>query len=167
MSDMHKMNKNNIFDFVLTLPAEGSVFFIPTFPHRPCPSRAQNRKFNIADQGMRVSNIYSSKCSFRMEWKSDRFCSVIEVLWFDSEKRSRKRYRRILFFCFFYLYLLRIWIEKRKNEMELRATLKEKKRIVIKVGTSTVTYAKPVTSIWKNWRNLSVYWSISETAEKR
>lgn len=26
--------------------------------------------------------------------------------------------------------------------MELRATLKEKKRIVIKVGTSTVTYAK-------------------------
>ena len=33
MSDMHKMNKNNIFDFVLTLPAEGSVFFIPTFPH--------------------------------------------------------------------------------------------------------------------------------------
>ena len=48
MSDMHKMNKNNIFDFVLTLPAEGSVFFIPTFPHRPCPSRAQNRKFNIA-----------------------------------------------------------------------------------------------------------------------
>ena len=50
MSDMHKMNKNNIFDFVLTLPAEGSVFFIPTFPHRPCPSRAQNRKFNIADQ---------------------------------------------------------------------------------------------------------------------
>ena len=28
MSDMHKMNKNNIFDFVLTLPAEGSVFFI-------------------------------------------------------------------------------------------------------------------------------------------
>ena len=142
MSDMHKMNKNNIFDFVLTLPAEGSVFFIPIFPHRPCPSRAQNRKFNIADQGMRVSNIYSSKCSFRMEWKSDRFCSVIEVLWFDSEKRSRKRYRRILFFCFFYLYLLRIWIEKRKNEMELRATLKEKKRIVIKVGTSTVTYAK-------------------------
>ena len=127
MSDMHKMNKNNIFDFVLTLPAEGSVFFIPTFPHRPCPSRAQNRKFNIADQGMRVSNIYSSKCSFRMEWKSDRFCSVIEVLWFDSEKRSRKGYRRILFFCFFYLYLLRIWTEKRKNEMELRATLKEKK----------------------------------------
>lgn len=51
--------------------------------------------------------------------------------------------------------------------MELRATLKEKKRIVIKVGTSTVTYAKPVTSIWKNWRNLSVYCSISETAEKR
>ena len=49
MSDMHKMNKNNIFDFVLTLPAEGSVFFIPIFPHRPCPSRAQNRKFNIAD----------------------------------------------------------------------------------------------------------------------
>ena len=44
MSDMHKMNKNNIFDFVLTLPAEGSVFFIPTFPHRPCPSRAQNRE---------------------------------------------------------------------------------------------------------------------------
>ena len=67
MSDMHKMNKNNIFDFVLTLPAEGSVFFISTFPHRPCPSRAQNRKFNIADQGMRVSNIYSLKCSFRME----------------------------------------------------------------------------------------------------
>ena len=31
MSDMHKMNKNNIFDFVLTLPAEGSVFhsYIP------------------------------------------------------------------------------------------------------------------------------------------
>ena len=29
MSDMHKMNKNNIFDFVLTLPAEGRVFFIP------------------------------------------------------------------------------------------------------------------------------------------
>ena len=26
MSDMHKMNKNNIFDFVLTLLAEGSVF---------------------------------------------------------------------------------------------------------------------------------------------
>ena len=25
MSDMHKMNKNNIFDFVLTLPVEGSV----------------------------------------------------------------------------------------------------------------------------------------------
>lgn len=46
MNDMHKMNKNNIFDFVLTLPAEGSVFFIPIFPHRPCPSRAQNRKFN-------------------------------------------------------------------------------------------------------------------------
>ena len=67
MSDMHKMNKNNIFDFVLTLLAEGSVFFIPTFPHRPCPSRAQNRKFNIADQGIRVSNIYSLKCSFRME----------------------------------------------------------------------------------------------------
>ena len=44
MSDMHKMNKNNIFDYVLTLPVEGSVFFIPTFPHRPCPSRAQNRK---------------------------------------------------------------------------------------------------------------------------
>ena len=43
MSDMHKMNKNNIFDFVLTLPAEGSVFFIPTFPHRPCPSRAEQK----------------------------------------------------------------------------------------------------------------------------
>ena len=39
--------------------------------------------------------------------------------------------------------------------MELRATLKEKKRIVIKVGTSPMQ--KPVTSIWKNWRNLSVY----------
>ena len=58
MSDMHKMNKNNIIDFVLTLPAEGSVFFIPTFPHRPCPSRAQNRKFNIADQGMRAQNVH-------------------------------------------------------------------------------------------------------------
>lgn len=60
MSDMHKMNKNIIFDLVLTLPAEGSVFSIPTFSHRPCPSRAQNRKFNIADQGMRVSNIYTA-----------------------------------------------------------------------------------------------------------
>lgn len=60
MSDMHKMNKNIIFDLVLTLPAEGGVFSIPTFPHRPCPSRAQNRKFNIADQGMRVSNIYTA-----------------------------------------------------------------------------------------------------------
>lgn len=60
MSDMHKMNKNIIFDLVLTLPAEGSVFSMPTFPHRPCPSRAQNRKFNTADQGMRVSNIYTA-----------------------------------------------------------------------------------------------------------
>ncbi len=56
MTGMHKMNKNIISDQNLTLPAEGGVFSIPTFPHRPCPSRAQNRKFNIADQGMRVSN---------------------------------------------------------------------------------------------------------------
>lgn len=60
MSDMHKMNKNIIFDLVLTLSAEGSVFSISTFPHRPCHLRAQNRKFNIADQGMRVSNIYTA-----------------------------------------------------------------------------------------------------------
>ena len=38
--------------------------------------------------------------------------------------------------------------------MELRATLKEKKRIVIKVGTSTVTYAKNGNI---NLENLSVY----------
>ena len=51
--------------------------------------------------------------------------------------------------------------------MELRATLKEKKRIVIKVEPPLSPMQKPVTSIWKNWRNLSVYCSISETAEKR
>ena len=55
MSDMHKMNKNIIADLGLTLSAKGGVFSISTFPHRPCPSRAQNRKFNIADHGMRVS----------------------------------------------------------------------------------------------------------------
>lgn len=55
MFNMHKMNKKSIDNQILTLPAEGGVFFIPTFPHRPCPSRAQRIQFHIAEQGMRVS----------------------------------------------------------------------------------------------------------------
>lgn len=82
MSDMHKMNKNNIFDFVLTLPAEGSVFFIPTFPHRPCPSRAQNRKFNIADQGMRYP-IYTAQ-NVHFGWNEKVIGFVQSLKYYDS-----------------------------------------------------------------------------------
>ena len=129
MSDMHKMNKNNIFDFVLTLPVEGSVFFIPTFPHRPCPSRAQNRKFNIADQGMRVSNIYSSKCSFRMEWKVIGF--VQSLKYYDSivKKKQKKVSPHTLFLLLLFIPTKNMnWKEEKRNGIKSHLKGKETNR---------------------------------------
>ncbi|VYS88783.1 Uncharacterised protein [Tyzzerella nexilis] len=38
--------------------------------------------------------------------------------------------------------------------MEQRETIKSKKRIVIKVGTTTITHKETGTLIWKSLRNL-------------
>ena len=82
MSDMHKMNKNNIFDFVLTLPAEGSVFFIPIFPHRPCPSghRTENSILQIREC---VYPIYTAQ-NVHFGWNEKVIGFVQSLKYYDS-----------------------------------------------------------------------------------
>lgn len=68
MSDMHKMNKNIIFDLVLTLPAEGSVFFHSHIPASTVSFKGTEQKIQYCRSGNAcIQYIYSLKCSFRME----------------------------------------------------------------------------------------------------